>query len=294
MNANGPLAVYGPGAVGGLLAALLQRDGQEPVVIARPATAALISTHGITVESQTLGSWTSRFETVQSDPTPLSTILSVKAHALPHVLESWEGAAPLEVLSVLNGVSHAQLLRERLLGTRVVAAAITVAATRTLPTCVEHRSPFIRLSVADDDLDARTVQALASAGVEVVQGGSEHEVLWRKFRFLAPMALLTALHDAPLGPALVQTPELTEALIGEVAVATSYAGLETTPVELRGILETLPPNMRSSLQQDLSAGAPNELEALGGDLLGFGAAHGLSFPTAEEVIDSLRARHGTR
>ena len=49
------IAVLGPGGVGGLLAALLERNGEQVVVVARESTAEVISEHGLRVSSVSFG-----------------------------------------------------------------------------------------------------------------------------------------------------------------------------------------------------------------------------------------------
>jgi len=49
------IAILGPGGVGGLLAGLLERAGTPVVVVARTSTAAVISTHGVRVDSVSFG-----------------------------------------------------------------------------------------------------------------------------------------------------------------------------------------------------------------------------------------------
>jgi 2-dehydropantoate 2-reductase len=45
--------------------------------------------------------------------------------------------------------------------------------------------------------------------------------------------------------------------------------------------------MRTSLQEDLAAGAPSELDALGGALLRVGERHGLALPAVARIVGTL-------
>jgi hypothetical protein len=73
----------------------------------------------------------------------------------------------------------------------------------------------------------RVFQSLTRAGVGIAKGGDGTEVLWPKFRFLAPSALLTGFHQRPLGEALEADPSLTSRVPGEVAEGCTAAGLFT-------------------------------------------------------------------
>ena len=121
----------------------------------------------------------------------------------------------------------------------------------------------------------------------MVARGDEAEVLWRKFRFLVPLALLTSLHRATLGDALARDPVVTGQVIAEVAATATLAGLPATPTELGAIMRGLPAAMRSSLEQDLSAGRTTELTAIGGDLLAAAARLGVPVPTCSAIVQRL-------
>ena len=61
-------AVVGPGAVGGLLAWLLQRAGHEVVAVGRPATVDAIRRDGIEVRSELFGNGVERVRAETEDP----------------------------------------------------------------------------------------------------------------------------------------------------------------------------------------------------------------------------------
>lgn len=288
------LSVVGAGAVGGLLAAMLERTGTPVHLVAREPRATAIRTEGIRVESSELGSWTSRPSAIATAPLALPTVLAVKGPALAGLLPALRAARPPELIAVLNGVEHAEVLREALPDTKVSAASITVECASDGLRVVRHRSPFVRLGVADRDAELLAVRALGEAGVEVAPGGTEGEVLWRKFRFLAPLALLTAYHEEPLGRALRADPSLTSALITETAHVATRAGLTTSAADLAEVLSTLPSGMRSSLQDDVSRGRAGELEEIGGALLACARRHGIDAPASASVVEVLRKRIGAR
>jgi 2-dehydropantoate 2-reductase len=177
-------------------------------------------------------------------------LLTVKACGLEYAISLLKEANPNQVVPLLNGVQHVTTLREALPNTHVVPATITVEAQRIGPTTIGHRSPFVRITAPTGIASEGIFKSLTRAGVEVVAGGSETEVLWRKFRFLAPMALLTAFHQQPLGEALDADASLTAQVLGEVAAVSTAVGLPTGQAELEAILRGLPSGMGSSLQTD--------------------------------------------
>ncbi|MEA2141544.1 MAG: 2-dehydropantoate 2-reductase, partial [Solirubrobacteraceae bacterium] len=77
------IAVLGPGGVGGLLAAALQRAGQDVLVVARESTAETISEQGLRVSSVTLGDFTAHPRAVARLVEPVDAlIVATKASAL--------------------------------------------------------------------------------------------------------------------------------------------------------------------------------------------------------------------
>jgi 2-dehydropantoate 2-reductase len=285
------IAVVGPGAVGGLLAALLERNGSEVVVVARPDAARAINAEGLSIRSRLFGDWTARPRALDEIPTGALVIVATKAFALPDVATGIRAARPAEVVSVLNGLEHMGTLRAAAPAARVAGATIAVEAARTSPIVIDLRSPFLRLAVAVADDDLGIVAALRHAGLQVAADeGTEADVLWRKFRFLAPMALLTSYWEQPIGDALQHDRGLTSRLLDEVAGIATADSVPTGGEQIHEILSGFPFGMRSSLQADLEAHGPSELDAIGGALLRRGRSLGVDTPELTRVVAALSER----
>lgn len=280
------IAIVGPGAVGGLLAALLHRSEQDVVAVARPQTAARVAVEGLTVESDAFGTFRAAVPATTEVPAGAAVLLTVKAYGLDDVLPGVRAARPREVLSVLNGLSHAAVVAT--LPGRPVSGSVVVEAAREDGVIRHHGG--LAVNVPDDAADLAVAGALREAGVTVRAAGTEHEVLWRKFRFLAPTALLTSWAQAPIGAALETDPALTEQLVGEVAAVATADGVATEPGQLLEQLRGVPPTLRTSLQADLAAGGPTELEELGGELLARAERQGVEVPALTRVVGDLRLR----
>ncbi|WP_127132201.1 ketopantoate reductase family protein [Georgenia sp. SYP-B2076] len=282
------IAVVGPGAVGGLLAAVLHRAGEEVVAVARAGTAERLAADGIVVRSEKFGSWTAHVPVSRTVPDGSAVVLAVKAYGLADVLPELRRAQPAEILALLNGVGHARTLRDAGLA-HVACASIQVESTRE-GTVVVHKGNYAIVTVPDDADGWRTTDALRRAGVSVRTGGTENEVLWRKLGFLAPTALLTSWADLPIGPALAHDPATTAGVVAEVAALASAEGRPLDGETLDASLRRLPPTLQSSLQRDMRRGGANELEALGGELVRLGASRGIPTPTIARVVAGLQAR----
>jgi 2-dehydropantoate 2-reductase len=190
-------------------------------------------------------------------------------------------------VSFLNGVEHMAPLREALPGVPVAGASIAVSALRASPTVIDHRSPFVRIEAPETAAGFAAVRALTDAGPSVRVGGTEAEVLWAKFRLLAALALLTSYWRQPAGAALSEDPELTEAVVSEIVACSAAEGVPAAELDLVRALRGVPGGMRTSLQEDLAAGAPSELDALGGALLRVGQRHGIPTPAIARIVGAL-------
>ncbi|CAM5286532.1 ketopantoate reductase family protein [Leifsonia shinshuensis] len=280
-------AVVGPGAVGGLFAWLLTRAGHEVVAVGRPQTVEAIRAFGIEVRSATFGDGVERMPASTEVPAGASVIVATKAYGLEDVLPGIAAARPREVVSFLNGVEHMGPLRAALPDVPVAGASVAVSALRAATTVIDHRSPFVNIEAPEAASGFASIRALADAGPRVKVGGTEAEVLWAKFRLLSALALLTSYWRQSAGPALSEDPELTEAVVSEIVACSTAEGVPASALDLVRVLHSVPGGMRTSLQEDLADGHPNELDALGGALLRIGARHGVPTPAIARIVAAL-------
>ena len=289
------IAVIGPGAIGGLVAAMLQQAGHDVVVVAREKTAKQVTEHGLDIQTDEFGTWHAPLAAATEVPRGARVVVAVKAEGVVDAARLLAGTAPTEVLSLLNGLDHVDVLRSALPGVRVVGATIAGETLRTGaggfgPALIRHRGTLLRAAVPDDAAELGLVAALRDTPIEILTGGTEAEVLWKKLRFLAPLALLTSAWATGIGDALTRDAALTSGLLAEIAATATAEGAPTTGEDLAGILGSFPAPMRSSLQADIEAGREGELDAIGGAVRRRAAAHGIATPTLDDVIARISTR----
>lgn len=289
------IAVIGPGAIGGLVAAMLQQAGHDVVVVAREKTARQVTEHGLDIETDEFGTWHAPLRAATEVPHGARVVVAVKAEGVADAASLLAGTAPVEVVSLLNGLDHVDVLRSALPGVRVVGATIAGETLRTGaggfgPALVRHRGALLRAVVPDDAAELGLVAALRDTPIEVLTGGTEAEVLWKKLRFLAPLALLTSAWGTGIGDALTRDPVLTSGLLAEIAATATAEGVPTTGEDLAGILGGFPAPMRSSLQADIEAGSEGELDAIGGAVRRRAASHDIPTPHLDDIIGRIETR----
>ena len=293
------LAVLGPGGVGGLVAGALDRAGEPVVVLARESTAQLILERGLQVSSVRLGDFLAHPRALGKLEEPVDAlIVATKATGLAQALER-VAAQPKLVLPLLNGLDHLALLRERFGAEAVVAGTIRVEADRPQPGIVVHTSPFLRIDMASGFVAARPdMEALAAqleaAGIPARVRESEPQVLWSKLVRLNALACTTSAFDVLLGE-IRDTPQLRAALVGVIEEGCAVANAEGASIDASdplGELNDAHATLGSSMQRDIAAGRPPELDAIPGAVLRAAARHGLTCPTIEDLVARIVERAG--
>lgn len=277
------VAVLGPGAVGGVLTVGLVEGGIDVVCIARPATAAVIRSEGLSLR-QGEKVHTVRPEVVTELLEPVELLLvTVKAPALDEALERVE-AAPRFAIPLLNGIEHMQTLRERLPETTVVGGSIgRIEAWLERPGLVVQPTPSVVMTVAS----GAPVGLLRRSGVEVRENGTAAEVLWEKLARQAPTAAATSVTQRPIGE-LRTDPEWRgrlRAAIEETCAVAAAEGVTLSPDAEWEIIEAMPPLLTSSTARDIAAGVPSELDAITGAAVRAGRRLGVGTPVLAQMYD---------
>jgi 2-dehydropantoate 2-reductase len=294
------VAVLGPGGVGGLVAALLARRGDQVTCLAPPATAAHLATHGLELRSPGLGDARVAVEAATRLEHPVDVLfVTVKAAQLADAVEAVPAGALGGGLVVpfLNGIDHLAWLRERYPADQVVAGTIRVESTRVGPGVIEHASPFAVVELATDEPSRREeVEALgarlAATGLDVTVRDDEATTLWSKLAVLAPIALVTTWIAAPFGEARAGHWDEVTAVLHEIVEAARADGVDLDEAATLALLERVPDAMRSSMQKDAAAGHPIELDAIGGAVLRGAERAGTDAPVTARLVADLRSRHG--
>ena len=288
------VAVLGPGGVGGLLAALLARAGASVLVVAGEDTASVIDRDGLRVESPRFGNFDVRVRATSTLAEPVDAVLiTVKATHLSEALERIPASAVDGGLVVpfLNGLDHVALLRGVYPPGHVVPATIAIETARVEPGLIRHASPFAAVEVAGET-GRPLAEQLSAAGLDVRVRDDELAMLWDKFAFLAPLALLTTHERGSVGAIRSRRREDVVAMMGEVAAVAATEGVTIDANALLRRLDSLPDSMETSMQRDQAAGRPLELDALGGALLRRAAHRSVPVPVTQRVVLDLQERTG--
>jgi 2-dehydropantoate 2-reductase len=288
-------AILGAGGVGGLIGVALAKAGESVTVVVRPETLkdypAELSLEG------PLGTFRVPVERAASVAQPFDVLwIAVKATQLDSALRSVvvRPAQLGAVVPLLNGIDHIALLRARFGHDRVVPAAIRVEAERVAPGKILIGSMVTRLNVSSigESRLASTLDHLRQFGIKCQFDADEMKLLWGKLVILAPFALTTTAAAATIGE-VCRAPEWRKRLDGAIREACAVSTASGTPFdanEIIPIFDKIPPGGRSSMQKDVAAGNPPELEAIAGPILRGAQEHGLAAPVTRELAEMIRGK----
>ncbi len=288
--------ILGAGGVGGLVGAVLAQAGEQATLIVRPEALAQ-QPHTLSLESK-FGKFTVPVSVAAQAAAPLDVLwITVKATQLQPALTSIPVAARIgAVVPLLNGIDHIKLLRGRFGHDRIIPATIAVESERTAPGVIVHRSPWVRLNAASSGsaLLEKIFDEFRRFGFECNFVDKETTLLWSKLSFLAPIALSTTAAAAPIGDVLSEPASKVrlEACVREACAVANAGGAALDPDFVLGNAGKLPPQMRSSMQKDVAAGRPPELDAIAGPILRGGEEHGIKTPATRGLVDKILERLG--
>ena len=295
------IAIFGVGGAGGYFGARLAEAGEEVVFVARGEHLRAIRERGLRVETPG-GEIVVRSEATD-DPAQAGEVdavlvgvktwqLADAARAMHPLIGPRTFVVPLQ-----NGVEAADELASAL-GARHVLGGLCGTISRVVgPGHVLSigETNFIKFGELDDrpsERAGRLRQAFERAGVKAEVPPNIQAATWEKFIFVTPYGGVGAGTRAPAGVlrAVPATRRMLETGMGEI-LGLSRALQVSLPGGIveksMALVDSLAPDATTSLQRDISAGRPSELEAWSGAVVRLGRAAGVPTPLHEFLYHSL-------
>ncbi|WP_068505040.1 ketopantoate reductase family protein [Paenibacillus kribbensis] len=298
--------VVGAGAVGGYFGGRLIQKGEDVTFLVRPSNKLSLVQCGLTIKSAH-GDFQTPVQTITygeaSQPFDC-IILAVKAYHLPQ-LESDLAPYVSEdtmILPLLNGYQHFESLRKHFGAEKVLGGLCYIETTLDHEGSIVQTSPFHRIVFGEWDgaISGRT-QMLCShldhAGFTVTQSHDIQREIWQKYIFVASMSGITTLMGTSVGTILA-TPEsriIYEKLLHEIVTLVRDAEMPVhSEMEDHTLktMESLRPEMMSSMQRDMQKNLPIEASHLYGSLLALASGGNTSYPILETVYARLKVYEG--
>ena len=302
------VAIVGAGAVGGYYGAVLAKSGEEVAFIARGAHLEAMQQKGLQVDSVPgdfllpAANFTATENPADVGPVDL-VFFSVKTYGTEAAARSIPPLLGPEtvILTVQNGVDNVDRILQALapLNPPALAGAVYIEATLKAPGHIVQGGGPRRLVFGE--LDGRITQrgktileSMERAEIPCEFVSDIEEALWTKFLYICPMSGLTAVTgrgirailDLPETRALfVEAMQEVDALARARGVTLPKDAGEKTLAFADGL-----PDMRSSLQKDLEAGRPLEIESLSGAVVRLGEEAGVQTPIHRVLYACLKAQ----
>ena len=316
------ICVYGPGAIGGWLAAAMAKGGVEVAVVARGAHLAAIRENGLTLE---LPDNRYTVQVAASDnPADLGpqdgVIVTVKAPSLPSIAGQLapllRDDTPVAFLTngipwwyfighggVLDGRSLPRLdpddaLRHAVGRQRLIGGIAWPASSVPEPGVIKMSAGAARGCVvgapdggAHPGLDLLAT-AFAAGNLRLDIAPQIRDVIWEKLSFnlsAGPMCVLTTapVKDTHVEEALVAT---SRQVMTEVAALIAAMGRTVAIDQDRVVAGNRVLGHRPSILQDLMAGRPMEVDALYTTALEMAEMVGVKLPTLELLVALIKVR----
>lgn len=295
------IVIFGAGGAGGYFGARLAQAGEDVVFIARGEHLRAIRECGLTVETAS-GETVVRAEATD-DPKQVGEVdfvlvgvktwqLAEAARAMRPMVGPRTSVVPLQ-----NGVEAAEELSAEFSASRVLAGTCGTISRVVAPGRILSigETNFIKFGETDNrrsESVERLRAAFERAGVRVEVPADIQAAVWEKFIFVAPYGGVGAVARAPAG-VIRSVPETRRMLergmreIHEVARARGVSLGGGVVERTMRLMDALAPDATTSLQRDIAAGRPSELEAWSGAVVRLGGAAGVATPLHEFIYHSL-------
>ena len=296
------IAVFGVGGVGGYFGGRLANAGKDIVFIARGDHLKAMLDQGLRVDSP-LGDFHVSVE-ASDDPAavgPVDTVIvAVKAWQVPEAAEAIRPMleADTVVLPVQNGVEAATVLANALGTEHVLSGLCGILSFKAGSGHIKHEAvaePFIAFKEMDNSASDRVEdlrQELDCDGFAVRVPDDIDAALWGKLIAVSPTGAVGAAmrvpgrywRDVPDGVVMYKE-AVNEAF--EVAKARGVTVDEQQLQQLFDTVDSVPVESMTSMQRDILAGRPSELEAQVGAVHRLGSDAGTPTPVYSTIYRSL-------
>lgn len=289
--------------MGGYFGGRLAQAGENVTFIARGAHLQAIRDHGLKVQS-VAGDFEvspARVEERADQVGPVDyVLLGVKAWQVPQVAAELRPmvGADTAVVPLQNGVEAPDQLAA-VLGRQHVLGGLCVGSMAILgPGQIIHKGLTPSLSFGElDGGESSRVEGLKTAyeraGVAVQTPPDIRVAMWQKFLFIVGWSAVGAATRAPIGVlrARPETRLLLDAVFHETLHVGQALGVDLTEGAVQRawqMIEDATPETIASMQRDLMAGRPSELDEQPGALLRLGARAGVATPITATLYAALK------
>jgi 2-dehydropantoate 2-reductase len=296
------IAIFGSGGVGGYFGGLLANAGHDVTFIARGEHLKAIQENGLYIKSIN-GDFHIKPAQASDDPTEVGhvdyVVVGVKHY---HLDEAVNQIVPLvsgdtTVVPLLNGVDAHDILKQKIGPQTIVGGLCSLVSMVQSPGVIFQPSKLRRVVVGElnrtkSERVEKIVQAWAECGAEAIHADDIFVSMWTKFLFIASFGGITSLAQVNAGELMAfdETRQLYVEAMQEVKALADVQGINLKPDAVEAALNltrSFEPSATSSMQRDVAAGNPFELEAFSGKIKQLGEALGVNTPVHNTIYALL-------
>jgi len=296
-------AIFGTGGVGGYFGGRLAQAGEDVTFIARGNHLSVIQQTGLSVDSIR-----GDFEVNPVKATDLTqsvgaadvVILAIKGWQLDEAIFQMKpliGDATV-IVPLLNGIEHMEALvnafgREHVLGGVCRISAFIAEAGRIKHVGID---PFIAFGELNREMSERVSKLYDvfknTSGVTVEASGNIELAMWEKYLLISAFSGVGAVTRSPVGMfrSIPETRTMFRRALEEVVLVANSRGVDLTEKSVQAVMDRIDqtqPDTMASMQKDVLAGRPSELESQTGALVRMARAATVSVPTHEFIYATL-------
>lgn len=298
--------VIGAGGTGGSIGAYMTEAGKDVTLIARGEHLKRMQEQGLKMETTEKGNYTvspiKAMDMEHYDERPDVIFVCVKGYSLEDTIPFIRRVAKEDtiVVPVLNIYGTGGRMQEKLPGLLVTDGCIYIAGEIKEPGTILLRGDIFRIVYGVRDKEELRPELFAIArdlkesGIDGVLSDNIRRDALQKFAFVSPMAACGLYYNVSAKEVQV-TGEPRDTFIklmkevDALSVAMGVPFLVDIVATNLKILDTLSPQASTSMQRDVYAGKPSEIDGLIYEVVRMGQRFGVPTPTYAMVADKARA-----
>ncbi|MGD9146240.1 MAG: ketopantoate reductase family protein [Anaerolineae bacterium] len=290
--------ILGAGAMGAFFASrFFEAPGFETALLARGERHRRLQRDGLVVNGVHQA-----IPVVHPDRAPWTAdlvIVALKHHHLPIAVPDLRGVVGdgTTLVSVMNGLDSEETLAAAYGSEKVLYATSVGIDAQRQGNQISYSAPGKHyVGQARNDTispQVRRVQAaFERAGIVYVTPPDMIRILWWKFMINVGMNQASAVMNAPYGTfqAHPAAQAVMETLMREVIALAEVLGVDLGPQDVDDwypVLQTLSPQGKTSMLQDIAAGRKTEVEMFAGKVVELGREHNVPTPANRLMLDII-------
>ena len=296
-------AIFGTGGVGGYFGGRLAQAGEDVTFIARGHHLSAIQQTGLSVDSirgDFVVNPAKATDSTQSVGTVDVVILAIKGWQLDEAILQMK---PLigdttVIVPLLNGIEHMEALVNAVGREHVLGGVCRISAFIADAGHIKHVGidPFIAFGELNREMSERVSKLYDVfkniSGVTVEESGNIELAMWEKYLLISAFSGVGAVTRSPVGMfrSIPETRAMFRRALEEVVLVANSRGVGLTEGSVQSVMDRIDqtqPDTMASMQKDVLAGRPSELESQTGALVRMARAATVSVPTHEFIYASL-------